>query len=191
MLLQGIENYIVKLNEILGKVTFEAIEMPEIDDNFKPLEDLKYVKVEVKEPAAIFNAPLLLIMPTLINKSVLSRLEKYFKLKHILGTYYLAKNADFLVIDVSKLPKTITPQEQSNKVVTLLSRKVATMVVPVHEISKQSGKWYAVLLVSDNITREITDITNMLLKSMPSKGKNTFASDKYGNAKSKYIIYLE
>jgi len=176
--------------ESLCKINMDG-DLTEINKNIKPLEKIEMVDVKLDGPASIVIAPLMFAMPYMLSQSILSKLEKSLKLKVALGTYYIARKANFLVIDTTRLPKVISPQEQANRLLEKLSRKVTTRVVPVHEFSKLSKTWYAVLLVPDTISREITDITNSLLgKDLSKKNGNFIKKKPDPNSVSNYTIYL-
>ena len=147
---------------IIDEVDLDKSDTAWIDKNIKPFEKLDYVTVDLKDPVSVVTAPLLISMPSPLPNRVLDKLEKELKMKGSFGTFYTIKKANFLLIDKSKLKKGTKIVDYANMIIDKISRKAKSTIVPIHDFSLETGKYYAVLLIPDLVAKEMQYILDYL-----------------------------
>lgn len=164
-----------------------------IDKEIIPIQNIKFTKIGKDPETKIVTAPFLFSFPFPLNESKLKKLEHGFKLRQILvfPHYYLCENAPFLVIGTKGLPTNVPISKKADQILDSFSKVkgLNTRLSAVHEISKFSSTWYAVLVINSNIEEEITSITNTILKQKDPKKKDVNAP--VGVGESRFTIYLE
>jgi len=142
---------------IIDKVDIDNSDVSWIDKNIKPFQKFEYISLDsVTDPVSVVTAPLLISLPAPLHATELAKLSKELKLVGSYGTFYSIKKANFLIINKNKLRKDTDLVEYSNMILSKISKKTTSMIIPIHDISMETSKWYVVFLIPAMIAKEVT-----------------------------------
>lgn len=186
-----IKNVVLNLN-----ISFDETST-ELTEEVKPFQKLVNTKID-KSVTKIVTAPFMFSLPFPIKESTLNRMEKNrLCLKStglVFPNWYVCEKANWLVVTKKDLPNAVIKRiaDKADATLNFFSKKSASNLSAVHEFSKDTPDYYAVLIIDKNIEDDVTEITNSILKPLNLKKGNTRLSDIVpGMGNSRFNIYLE
>jgi len=113
------------------------------------------------DPAFILKAPLLFSLSSPMNLELKVKLVKPLKIEEVIR-YSFIRKATFLVGEKSKLSKKFDIYEQINAILSVLNKRLSGNIIPIHDISMETNKYYIVWLVPENLAKYVSDFMDII-----------------------------